>query len=94
MGEEITLSSSEMTDAALLAFSLVPTLSSAARASSDKPGINLSGSSFMDGFGRTDPGLMYQPDRHDTFFANACLPVIERNTTSGFLLAFRWIHEL
>ena len=39
------------------------------------------------------PGLMYQPERHDTFFANAYLPVIERNTTSGFHLVFRWIHE-
>lgn len=39
------------------------------------------------------PGLMYQPDRHDSFFANAYLPVAERNTTSGFHLVFRWIHE-
>jgi len=39
------------------------------------------------------PGLMYQPRQHDTFFANAYLPVIERNTTSGFHLVFRWIHE-
>jgi hypothetical protein len=39
------------------------------------------------------PGLMYQLGPHDTFFANAYLPVIERNTTSGFHLVFRWIHE-
>jgi hypothetical protein len=39
------------------------------------------------------PGLMYQPDQHNTFFANAYLPVIEQNTTSGFHLVFRWIHE-
>ncbi|MBV8192926.1 MAG: transporter [Alphaproteobacteria bacterium] len=39
------------------------------------------------------PGLMYQPDKHNTFFVNAYLPVIERNTTSGFHLVFRWIHE-
>ena len=26
------------------------------------------------------------------FVANAYLPVIERNTTSGFHLVFRWIH--
>jgi hypothetical protein len=39
------------------------------------------------------PGLMYQPDQHNTFFANAYLPVIERNTTSGFHVVFRWIYE-
>lgn len=39
------------------------------------------------------PGLMYQPHRHDSLFANAYLPLIERNTTSGFHLVFRWIHE-
>jgi hypothetical protein len=45
----------------LLPASLVLTLSTAARASSDEPaGINLGGSSFMDGFGRTDPGFVYQ----------------------------------
>jgi hypothetical protein len=40
------------------------------------------------------PGLMYQPDQRDTFFVNTYLPVIEGNTTSGFHLVFRWIHEL
>ncbi len=38
------------------------------------------------------PGLMYQPDQQNTFFVNAYLPVIERNTTQGFHLVFRWIH--
>ena len=49
------------TGVGLHALSLVLTLSTAARASSDEPaGINLGGSSFMDGFGRTDPGFVYQ----------------------------------
>lgn len=38
------------------------------------------------------PGVMYQPDANDTFFANAYLPVVERNTTQGFHLVFRWTH--
>jgi hypothetical protein len=38
------------------------------------------------------PGVMYQPDAQDTFFVNAYLPVIERNTTQGFHLVFRWTH--
>ena len=38
------------------------------------------------------PGLMYQPDQHNTFFANAYLPLVERNATYGFHLVFRWIH--
>lgn len=38
------------------------------------------------------PGLMYKADKRNIFFANAYLPVIERNTTSGFHLVFRWIH--
>lgn len=38
------------------------------------------------------PGLMYQPGQNDTFFVNAYLPVIERNTTYGFHLVFHWIH--
>jgi hypothetical protein len=45
----------------LLAVSLVLTVPLVARASSDEPaGINLGGTSFMDGFGRTDPGFVYQ----------------------------------
>jgi hypothetical protein len=45
----------------LLAVSLVLAMPSVAHASSDEPaGINLGGSSFMDGFGRTDPGFVYQ----------------------------------
>jgi hypothetical protein len=45
----------------LLAVSLILTVPSVARASSDEPaGINLGGSSFMDGFGRNDPGFVYQ----------------------------------
>jgi hypothetical protein len=45
----------------LLAASLVLTMPLVARASSDEPaGINLGGTSFMDGFGRTDPGFVYQ----------------------------------
>jgi hypothetical protein len=39
------------------------------------------------------PGAMYQPDPHHTFFVNAYLPMIERNTTRGVHLVFRWIHE-
>jgi hypothetical protein len=39
------------------------------------------------------PGAMYQINPHDTFFVNAYLPVIERSTTHGFHLVFRWIHE-
>ncbi len=39
------------------------------------------------------PGAMYQPAPHDTFFVNAYLPVIERDTNQGFHLVFRWIHE-
>jgi hypothetical protein len=38
-------------------------------------------------------GAMYQPDAHNTFFVNAYLPVIERDTTHGFHFVFRWIHE-
>ena len=38
------------------------------------------------------PGVMYQPEANDTFFVNAYLPVIERNTTQGFHLVFRWAH--
>jgi hypothetical protein len=38
------------------------------------------------------PGVMYHPDASDTFFVNAYLPVIERNTTQGFHLVFRWTH--
>jgi hypothetical protein len=38
------------------------------------------------------PGVMYQPDASNTFFVNAYLPVIERNTTQGFHLVFRWTH--
>jgi hypothetical protein len=49
------------TGVGLLALSPVLALSTAARASSDEPaGINLGGSSFMDGFGRTDPVFVYQ----------------------------------
>src|SRR5277367_4756501 len=45
----------------LLVVSLVPTLPFGARASSNEPaGINIGGTSFMDGFGRTDPGFVYQ----------------------------------
>jgi hypothetical protein len=44
-----------------LAVSLVLTVPFVAHASSDEPaGINLGGTSFMDGFGRTDPGFVYQ----------------------------------
>jgi hypothetical protein len=39
------------------------------------------------------PGLMYQPESHDTFFVNGYLPVTEINTTHGFQLVLRWIHE-
>jgi len=47
--------------AGLLAVSLALTMPLAARASSDEPaGLNLGGTSFMDGFGRTDPGFVYQ----------------------------------
>jgi hypothetical protein len=38
------------------------------------------------------PGVMYQPDASNTFFINAYMPVIERNTTQGFHLVFRWTH--
>ncbi len=38
------------------------------------------------------PGVMYQPDASNSFFVNAYLPVIERNTTHGFHLVFRWTH--
>jgi hypothetical protein len=38
------------------------------------------------------PGAMCQPDAHNIFFINAYLPVIERNTTQGFHLVFRWTH--
>lgn len=49
------------TGVGLLTLSLVLTASCVAHASSDEPaGINLGGSSFMDGFGRTDPGFVYQ----------------------------------
>jgi len=45
----------------LLAASLVLTAPFVAHASSDEPaGINLGGSSFMDGFGSIDPGFVYQ----------------------------------
>jgi len=45
----------------LVAVSLVMTVPSVARASSNEPaGINLGGTSFMDGFGRIDPGFVYQ----------------------------------
>lgn len=45
----------------LLAIAAILSLPGAALASSDEPaGINLGGSSFMDGFGRTDPGFVYQ----------------------------------
>lgn len=45
----------------VLAVSLVLTTPLVARASSDEPaGINIGGTSFMDGFGRTDPGFVYQ----------------------------------
>ena len=45
----------------LLAVSLVLTVPFVTRASSDEPaGINVGGTSFMDGFGRTDPGFVYQ----------------------------------
>jgi hypothetical protein len=45
----------------LLAVSLVLTMPLVTRASSDEPaGINLGGISFTDGFGRTDPGFVYQ----------------------------------
>lgn len=44
-----------------LAVSLALTVPLVARASSNEPaGINLGGTSFMDGFGRTDPGFVYQ----------------------------------
>jgi hypothetical protein len=47
-------------DLGLLGISLVLTLS-AAHASLDEPaGISLGGTSFIDGFGRTDPGFVYQ----------------------------------
>ena len=39
------------------------------------------------------PGLMYQPNPHNTFFANAYLPVVARNTTQGVRLVLRWTHE-
>jgi hypothetical protein len=38
------------------------------------------------------PGALYQSDAYNTFFVNAYLPVIERNTTQGFHLVFRWTH--
>jgi hypothetical protein len=48
-------------DLGLGAISLALTLSTAAHASLDEPaGINLGATSFTDGFGRTDPGFVYQ----------------------------------
>ena len=38
------------------------------------------------------PGAMYVLGRQNIFFANAYFPVVERNTTNGFHLVFRWIH--
>jgi hypothetical protein len=49
------------TQLGLVVVSLVLTMRLVAHASSDEPaGINLGGTSFMDGFGRTDPGFVYQ----------------------------------
>lgn len=39
------------------------------------------------------PGISFMPGKSDTLFANAYLPVIARNTTHGYQLVFRWIHE-
>ncbi len=38
------------------------------------------------------PGLFYTANAQNLFFANAYLPVIEKNTTSGFHLVARWVH--
>ncbi len=38
------------------------------------------------------PGAVYALNEKNIFFANAYLPVIEKNTVSGFHLVFRWIH--
>ena len=38
------------------------------------------------------PGLMYQADAKNAIFLNGYLPVIERNTPSGFHLVARWVH--
>jgi hypothetical protein len=49
------------TGVGLLTLSLVLTTPFVALASSDEPaGLNLGGTSFMDGFGGTDPGFVYQ----------------------------------
>src|SRR6202035_2923132 len=45
----------------LLVISLAVAVPAMAHASSDEPaGINLGGTSFMDGFGGTEPGVVYQ----------------------------------
>jgi len=38
------------------------------------------------------PGLFYAVNPSNLLFANAYLPVVEKNTTSGFHLVFRWVH--
>jgi hypothetical protein len=38
------------------------------------------------------PGLVYAVNQSNYVFANAYLPVIEKNTTSGIHLVFRYIH--
>ena len=38
------------------------------------------------------PGVMYALDSQNSLFANAYLPVVERNTTDGFHVILRWAH--
>lgn len=38
------------------------------------------------------PGLTYAVNQTNFLFANAYLPVVEKNTTDGFHTVFRWVH--
>ncbi|MDE8345629.1 MAG: transporter, partial [Acidocella sp.] len=38
------------------------------------------------------PGLTYAVNKTNFLFANAYLPVVEKNTTDGFHTVFRWVH--
>jgi hypothetical protein len=38
------------------------------------------------------PGLTYARDKTNFFYANAYLPVVEKNTTDGYNIVFRWAH--
>ncbi|RKP53529.1 SphA family protein [Pararobbsia silviterrae] len=39
------------------------------------------------------PGAMWAIDRNNMVFANIYMPVVERNTYSGFHMNLRWIHQ-